>query len=532
MSRIFRKPGDYVRDPAAWTTPPLPDGERFRFSLENVPPDFLPTAKALDVGSERGIFAGQELLAAEWGYAARHLATGSADGAGRVMNNTFLEGTPKTRREALELLREFVMEQFFPVKKYPMSARNGHYCWHHYAGEFGLDMIGSEIGEGIHSYQLHFAMNRGAARQYGKPWFVDFSSWHGPGCVNYESEEGKLSRNSGHSLNLMERSMIAAYTSGANGVLAEAGGFFAFYKETDPETGLHRLTPYGEVCRKINAFTQKHPDVGIPYTPLAVVLDRYHGMDRRIAVGRVLQAFGKFPYTAGDMMTYHLAELLWGDLVWMAEETQSEIGTLLHPRYGDRFDFLLQNAAQNVLDSYPVLLLSGDITLSPKEAERFGVYVKRGGALVLNTAYLKFFPEYEKAAAAGAAEISDGDGRVLVYGPDYSIENLAGILDALTEELVPFRFSADIESIVNVADGGFILTLINNEGVTKEWYTPPVVDESKAVELSVRYVGACPIRSVTEIYEGRTLRRTDDGFRIVLPPGGIAVVRIGTADEN
>ena len=38
------------------------------------------------------------------------------------------------------------------------------------AGASGATVLASEIGENIHGYQLHIAMNRGAARQYSKPW--------------------------------------------------------------------------------------------------------------------------------------------------------------------------------------------------------------------------------------------------------------------------------------------------------------------------------------------------------------------------
>jgi hypothetical protein len=39
----------------------------------------------------------------------------------------------------------------------------------------GLTVIGSEVGENIDSIQAHFAFNRGAARQFHLPWFIDFS---------------------------------------------------------------------------------------------------------------------------------------------------------------------------------------------------------------------------------------------------------------------------------------------------------------------------------------------------------------------
>ena len=61
----------------------------------------------------------------------------------------------------------------------------GHYLMHHYAAEWGaLSLIGSEVGENIDSIQAHFAFNRGAARQFHAPWFIDFSDWN---AGNYHS---------------------------------------------------------------------------------------------------------------------------------------------------------------------------------------------------------------------------------------------------------------------------------------------------------------------------------------------------------
>lgn len=57
-----------------------------------------------------------------------------------------------------------------------MSALLGHYLMHHYSATWSsLDVIGSEVGENINSIQAHFAFNRGAARQFHLPWFIDFS---------------------------------------------------------------------------------------------------------------------------------------------------------------------------------------------------------------------------------------------------------------------------------------------------------------------------------------------------------------------
>lgn len=99
---------------------------------------------------------------------------------------------------------------------------------------------------------------------------------------------------------------MASYMSGASAVVAEAGAAIAFY--TQIENGMYKLSPYGEVCKNFNAFTQAYSDVGITYTPIAIALDYYHGMDRQPSGSK---AFGKFAYNSGDMMSHNLIDMIW-----------------------------------------------------------------------------------------------------------------------------------------------------------------------------------------------------------------------------
>lgn len=131
--------------------------------------------------------------------------------------------------------------------------------------------------------------------------------------------------------------------SGASAVVAEAGAAIAFY--TQIENGMYKLSPYGEVCKNFNAFTQAYSDVGITYTPIAIALDYYHGMDRQPSGSK---AFGKFAYNSGDMMSHNLIDMIWPG-TWSVESRGNETGALTNGPYGDSFDFLLQNASQAVL---------------------------------------------------------------------------------------------------------------------------------------------------------------------------------------
>ena len=75
---------------------------------------------------------------------------------------------------------------------------------------------------------------------------------------------------------------------------------------------------------------------------------------------------------------------------------------------------------------------------------------------MLNTAYTKKFPEFKESTEYGK-------GRVIVYGPDYSIEGLDDIVKDLLKELAPFKVKGDIQYLTNVKnDDTMYVTLINN----------------------------------------------------------------------
>ena len=518
------KQSAYVKNSSVWKTKMLSSG-KFFFELEMTSIGTMNKQLLKNSISKQKVGEYQSILpsvkAAEWGYSVLNLPTGSQDGAGRVINNTYLDNPPANRAEAVSTIKDFLMAQYVRGEKHPWYSMNGHHSWHHYAGEFGFDVLASEIGENIHGYQLHLAMNRGAARQYGKPWAIDFSSWHGAGILDYSTTPicpGYSGVNNGHSLSLVERSFVASYMSGASAVVAEAGAAIAFY--TQIENGMYKLSPYGEVCKNFNAFTQAYSDVGITYTPIAIALDYYHGMDRQPSGSK---AFGKFAYNSGDMMSHNLIDMIWPG-TWSVESRGNETGALTNGPYGDSFDFLLQNASQAVLNSYPAIVLSGDVTLTAAEVSRYKAYVKQGGILVLNTAYRDQFPEYKGTLKNNRLDIADGKGKVIMYGPDYSVQALGGIFKELLQKFMPFSFSTNIEHIVNVKDGYMYVTLINSDGVTKTSHGTPIVDNSKTKTVTTSYTGSLAIASVKEIYGGRNVAVNSGKVSVTLKPGEIAIL--------
>ncbi len=440
----------------------------------------------------------------EWGFTFTCLKAGNRMGDGRTLLDSVQYGAekPETRRDAIRIIKNWMFEQFkeeIVDSNGHWNSMNGHYLWNHYAGEFGAEMIGSEVGESIVHEQASMAFTRGAGRQYGVPIFIDFSEWYGR-------------VNQAHSPSLIERTGVATYLGGMSFYIAEAGCYNALVK--GPAAGEYKLlTEPGKVYKKLIDFAAEYPDIGVNYTPFGIVMDYCHGIR---ANAEFRKAFGYFDYTPGDNMTWALIDSFFPK-AWTRD--WNETTYQVNGPYGDTCDTLLQNASQEVLNSYPCLILTGDIVFTPEEAARYVAYVKQGGTLLLNTAYLPQFADYESRYTGGTQSLADGAGQVIVYGPDYDITALDGIIKDQLKKLVPFTISQQVEYLVNVKDGAMLVTLINNEGYSKTIEGDPVVDDSKALEVTVTYTGADKVKSITEVYEKAPVTVRDNAVTVKVEPG-------------
>jgi hypothetical protein len=450
----------------------------------------------------------------EWGYSFHHLTNGALDGSG-VRHYGGFPTTPSSKQAAYEYMRNYVTNftQYLNGNQRSWISFNGHYPYHHYAAEFGFDAIGTEIGENMESHQMLMAFNRGAARQYQLPWFVDVSAWYGSGITDSNDPPfwGTFSgENNGHSLSFYRRAYYMAYMAGASRVIAEAGGLNYFYHNSaDPTTGLMTLTPMGEIGREFANFTTRHPDRGIAYNPIAIYLDQYHGTT---GFAENKKAFNAIPYSKGDEMTYELLETLFPG-GWI--ENGKEKCQLVNNEFGDIFDIILQNASADVLASYPVIFMSGEIKLGSEEAARLIDYVDNGGTLIVNTAYLTVlnqvftargtsfrlqygWSDFIKTVRSDAQNSNRGS--FILYGNDYDTTKIRTILREIVPKITPFTirttgpFGSDqgkwganthIQQLITRNANGWILTLINNDGITKTHHEPPKIEPRQEKTVSI-----------------------------------------------
>lgn len=522
---------DYISNPSLWTGPSLSnDGfvVEIEMGAESSVRSTERTKKSID-HYNMGVYQSPlpEIRAAEWGYTVLNLHTGQIDGAGRKINNIYLDNMASIndRKTALETIMRFVKTQYRVEDGItPWYSMNGHHCWHHYAGATGATVLASEIGENIHGYQLHIAMNRGAARQYNKPWVIDFSSWHGASILDYSKTKiwkEYSGAKYGHSINLVERSMLMSYMAGADGVVAEGGGAICFYDDITTDDH-YKLSPYGKVFQKLYQFSKANSNVGITYTPFAVLLDQFHGMDRQPS-GQ--QAFGKFGYNQSDMETFNLIETLWPQ-TFSVEKNGNEIGAMVNSKYPDAVDFLLQGASLDMLKTYKAVMLSGDIKLTPAQIADLRSYAAEGGVVLASDRHLDQL-SFNGTGDTAIREEKVGKGKIV--GFDSSA--LKDILNEYLKEMLPIEVEGDVEYFVNVADGAFYVTLINNDGVMKSPKTPVQFDSSKRKDIVINYKAKNSIQSVEELWNSRKVQVEGRTIKFRMLPGDCYILKIASVNN-
>ena len=469
----------------------------------------------------------------EWGYSFFLTTT---NGMGDVGAGGF-NPIPTTREEAITQLQNWLITKYKLTKeeqKNGFFANNGHYPWNHYAAEIGANEISAELGECISSTQSRIAFARGAARQYNVSWVCDFSYWYRGYNRGYADDMNHVFNGAsynygpdkGHSHSLHERVFILGYLGGAGYFLCEDAIGQYFWRDKLDKDGCYELTDAGKLVQKYYDFTKREKDIGIQYVPFGILMDREHGSwpgDVRVGKEKVFQVFN---YTPADHMNMDIMQMFFPGTNGNTDADANETKFLVNSPYGESCDVILQNASQKALDSYPCLIMSGDLSdATSDEVSRYTKYVKQGGILVMNTAYLDLFPEYKaKYDNSGKMEIQDEKGRVIIYGNDYDISKLGSIVSDLIKELMPFEIEGGVDYMINIKNGSMLVTVMNNKGVYKPAEREGWVDESATTDVKVTYKGDMQIKSVREIYEQEAVSLQDKSVTTTLTPGAIRII--------
>lgn len=445
--------------------------------------------------------------------------------------------------EREKLLAQPRWKQQYPKDKtIPFASMTGHGWVVHGAAEWGVDWLGIEIGENIDATQLHIAFLRGAARMYQKPTFAGVSQWHGGTVPDFIAGVNEFTQvpfdreaimakiyaggtglhNGGHSSSIMARMWYVCWLSGIGVVGPEAcqGTFFAHGAEHrkkypgiwdgyDRNTRVE-LSSYGCAAQRFHAVAQKHPEIGIPYTPMAALLDKYSGFfGFHNFTG---MPWGVLPIGPGDRQAFDFLNTFFPNTMRAGGTPEHE--RLVAAPWGDSLDVLVTGVRDDLLRMYPVVIVLGEHEFLPETTSALQSYVKHGGELFLTQTQAD---QIGAAMAEGKAA-----GRVHVYDSD-TRESREALLRRLQEKYVPVAVGGKIEYLVNRTPTGWVVGLVNNEGVTKDNLTATKVDRSKDQTVAVR-LKAGTAKAAKEWCNDQILDMRNNTVSVGVPAGEVRIV--------
>jgi hypothetical protein len=373
-----------------------------------------------------------------------------------------------------------------------LSLVNGYGLLSHVA-EIGLDAVGIETSENIPCTQVKRAFARGAARQFGIPWFEQVSVWYGnsvaagspvPDIYNNGFRGGL---DCGHSLSHLSRHWFTSWFSGAAYVMPEASEsvLYTLPWGGDAFPADAKLSPYGVRAVEL-AHLMRTADIGVPYVPFAVLVNKYHG--RWTVWGK---PWGRFEETSGDKMVVRFFDQVFPG---QSKGPGREERYLCPSPYGDTFDVLVNNADRTAWGAYPVILAVGDIPWTPVDAAWLEKYASDGGILALNEINVRGLDrEFTGLAENGFTPASNAkvvlaskDGRPLLIRRDVGRGHVfvsaanpgedpkqempfpPQLLDALAAHFLPFQVMGKVQTLINRTPDGWALMIVNNNGITKD----------------------------------------------------------------
>ncbi|MBN1343386.1 MAG: hypothetical protein JXQ73_11935 [Phycisphaerae bacterium] len=352
----------------------------------------------------------------------------------------------------------------------------------------------------------------------------------------------------------------------------------------------YRLSPVGVMAEQLFRLAAEK-DRGAPYTPVALILDFAHGWSPKGCTPHLI--WGRLPLSEGDHM---LDEFFNTVYPWNPSRRydgnaasaclmEAEQGYLAPSPFGDIFDVLTTETCDNLGD-YPVAVLVGEVRVDPALARRLAGYVEAGGTLVINArqvgehlptgllgatltgqttsasaarcsldgAELPSEPFYYAAVSLrGATPLataedggvlactnSVGRGRVVLTTPFYLLTRdrkalplLSHLLGHLCSGLSPVRVSSGVQYTVNRTADGWVIGLLNNQGVTKKALGRAAVRYEKALSVAVEFGGAVERVEewVTDAAPGVTRNGERTTIRLEVPAGDVRVVHLVCGGE-
>ena len=494
-------------------------------------PENLASMAAMD---RAGLFTAVQL--GEWGYYFHNLAPNEPwwrevygkefDAFKHLMTPRGLAGydrRPASRKECYDVVRDYFLSRQRDLLGRVISV-TGHSHYEAYAGEWGARCIGLEVGENIAFTQSKLAFARGASRQWQRPWSVQVSPWFSGACTTSGPlrNEGGGARglDAGHSLSFYERMWLHGWFAGAAMVTPE-NSIATFFEK--PETPW-ALTSYGRKAVELFDFMRRH-DRGVPYTPVAVVLDHLAGYNAYMD-----KPWGILDPTAGDREVRDLFDFQLfpgSDHIHTNPFPNNPEFSYLRPTpYGEVFDVLLTSVPPGVLPAYPVILLAGDIEFDDAFLRELDQTLRRGGRVLMSPRHRQALgARFDRLARQGEVEVLEPWTNPVTGQAAISNDRLRNVV----QPYLPVEVSGDpVQFQINRTPTGWVVELINNRGVIKKPNEPAVTDPAAVARVRLKPRITCQSAS-----EWRSVRRHDnpDVIEVELGPGAVEFIELTLPKE-
>jgi len=358
-----------------------------------------------------------------------------------------------------------------------------------------------------------------------------------------------------------------------------------------PGPGTHDidLSPFGRGTVDFLEFVNRLPDRGEPFTPVAFLMSYGHGYER---VNYTCKMLNNFPENKADIELRELFNVAWYPAgIVEGKPAAPDVQSMPSGVYGNIFDMLVDRPARaKAIFDYPVLWLAGDVVLDGNWPSILDDYVKQGGTLVVNvdcatankldslvgakftgkTVQLESWnPSGDIQLATTPYDIAGvelktavplvsasngipiitrnkiGEGAVILtlvprmLGADERAHPaLPYLMNGLTAELMPVevrrtdggRLKGEVMYQVNKTKDGYLVMLINNDGVDKTQNGLARVDRSKFADVVLRT--GLNVVAAKEYTQPRDLAviKKDANTEIALRvhPGDVQVVGLAT----
>ncbi len=436
---------------------------------------------------------------------------------GRYIGSYAPQQHPTTRAEARKLFDDWHEQKILEPFQHYMVAL-GSLSFSHYYGEDSHRILGLETAQGLPSDILEWSFLRGAGRQYGALTWNCISIFNRWGYKSYTGTGADHGPDKGTSVSLLRRLYYVTYLYGS-----ATNGFESSYFLADKDAqGFPKLSPIGEANVEAVKWCREHPQRGVCYSPVAIMLDRNAGWvpPRHLYTGARHLVWGNLPYSKGD----HATDALFRMVFPQYEDCsyyEDERGYLTETPCGDQFEVLLSNAQPRVLSNYKAVVVPGDVAMDQALAERLSGFVQGGGDLFIDAAQAAGLPEKvtgvkvsaERRTAQMSLSLSGGE-------PVQEVPYVYRPLEPKGARVLAVTETGDPLMTVSACGKGRVIAIAAENMVSAKWQDP-----SDKTDVPLQYH---LLQSVQQ-----TLGGYFRGLALVsVEPGGIQYLVNVTDDPN